>query len=267
MAENKRCFSCFNGQHSFRKCPQPRKCTKDGCRSTHNTLLHGAEKIFTRKSESGKAGNGEATTCSVTTAIQKKDEVTSCLPSISDVKGFLQITEVEVQTSEKSAKVLVLCDSACSHSWISSELADKLDVRGTPTKLTVHGINSNTIVDTQMVELKLTPVHSGVSCSSFTVKPYVRDQLTLGNDVIDVDDLKTRYPHLELIALRKYSYTDVKMILGEDVFHNIRPLEYFESDRPFTVGLGIEWTPSVDHGTIFDMLQSCYSERARLYTL
>ena len=58
-----------------------------------------------------------------------------------------------------------------------------------------------------MVELKLTPVHSGGSCSSFTVKPYVRDQLTIGKDVIVADDLKTRYPHLEPIALSKYSYT------------------------------------------------------------
>ena len=64
------CFSCFNWQHSFRNCPQPRKWTKDGCGSTHNTLLHGAEKIFPRKSESVKASNGEATTCSVTTATQ-----------------------------------------------------------------------------------------------------------------------------------------------------------------------------------------------------
>ena len=63
--------------------------------------------------------------------------------------------------------------------------------------LTVHGINSSKVVDTQKVELKLTPVPLGGSCSSFTVKPYVRDQLTIGNDVIDVDDWKTRYPHLE----------------------------------------------------------------------
>ena len=61
-------------------------------------------------------------------------------------------------------------------------------------ELTVHGINSDKVVDTQMLELKLTPVHSGGSCSSFTVKPYVQDQLTIGNDVIDVDELKTRYP-------------------------------------------------------------------------
>ena len=261
VAENKLCFSCFNGQHAFCNCPQPRKCTKDGCGSTHNTLLHGAEKIFPIKYESGKAGNGEATTCSVTTAIQKKDEVTSCLPSISDVKGSLQITEVEVQTSEKSAKVLVLCDSACSHSWISSELANKLDVRDTPTKLTVRGINSNKVVDTQMVELKLTPVHSGGSCSSFTVKPYVRDQLTIGNDVIDVDDLKSRYAHLEPIALRKYSYTDVKMILGQDVFHAIRPLEYFESDRrntPVAVRFSLGWVLSGPLPSITGLFSTCF---------
>ena len=129
----------------------------------------------------------------------------------------------------KSERELVLCDLVCSQSWISSELAQNLDVLGTPNKLTVHGINSNKVVDTQIVELNLTPVHSGGSCSFFTVKHYVRDQLTIENDASDVDDFKTRYPHLEPIALNNYSYTDVKMILGQDVFHAIRPLEYFES--------------------------------------
>ena len=132
------CFSCFKGQHSFRICPQPRKCTKDGSGSTHNTLLHGAEKSFPRKSDAEKESNGETTTFSVTTATKKKNEVTICLPSVSDVKGLLQITEVELQTSEESERVLVLCDSACSHSWIPSKLARKHDVRRTPTKLTVN---------------------------------------------------------------------------------------------------------------------------------
>ena len=30
----------------FRKCPKARKFTKPGCESTHNVLLHGAEKVF-----------------------------------------------------------------------------------------------------------------------------------------------------------------------------------------------------------------------------
>ena len=112
-----------------------------------------------------------------------------------------------------------------------------------------------------MVELKLTPVHSGGSCSSFTVKPYVRDQLTIGNDVIDVDELKTRYPHLEPIALSKYSYTDVKMILGQDVFHAIRPLEYFESDRrntPVAVRLPLGWVLSGPLPSTTGLFSTCF---------
>ena len=107
VAENKPCFSCFNGQHSFRNCPQPRKCTTDGCGSTHNTFLHGAERIFPRKPESGKDTNGETTSCSAATGNLMKNEVTSRLPSVSDVKGLLQKAEVELQTSEKSERVLV----------------------------------------------------------------------------------------------------------------------------------------------------------------
>ena len=45
-AESKLCFSCLNKGHSFRQCPQPRKCTKDDCISSHNTLLHGSERIY-----------------------------------------------------------------------------------------------------------------------------------------------------------------------------------------------------------------------------
>ena len=162
-------------------------------------------------------------------ANEQVDE-SSGLPSVTDVKGLLQITEVELHSNENSKKVLALCDSACSHSWISARLARKLKVHGVPTNLTVHGINSHQVVETQMVELKLTPVHSSGSCSPFAIKPYVRENFSVGTDTIDVVYLKTKYPHLEPISLNKYSYADVDMILGQDAFHFIRPLEYFESN-------------------------------------
>ena len=46
------------------------------------------------------------------------------------------------------------------------------------------------------------------------------------------------------------------------VFWN-RPKEYSNS-RPFTVGLGIEWSTTFDFGSVLDMLQGCYSKRNRL---
>ena len=49
VADNKLCFSCFRTNHSFRQCPQPRKCAKEGCESSHNTFFHSAERIFPKK--------------------------------------------------------------------------------------------------------------------------------------------------------------------------------------------------------------------------
>ena len=49
VAEAKLCFSCLRDKHLFRQCPSPRKCRKDGCNSSHNTLLHGAERVFPAK--------------------------------------------------------------------------------------------------------------------------------------------------------------------------------------------------------------------------
>ena len=183
------------------------------------------------------------------------------MPSVADVKGLIQVTEVELHANGKSEKVLALCDSACSHNWISANLATKLNVHGTPTKLTVHGINSNQVVDTQLVELKLTPVHSGGSCSSFVVKPYVREGLKVGTDTLDVELLKTKFPHLQPISLKTYSYSNVEMILGQDVFLSIRPLEYFDSDRknaPVAVRLPLGWLLSGPLPSSSGLYSTCF---------
>ena len=41
VAEQKLCFACLNGNHSFRQCSRAKKCPKPECDSTHNVLLHG----------------------------------------------------------------------------------------------------------------------------------------------------------------------------------------------------------------------------------
>ena len=247
VVDNKLCFSYSNTNLSFRQCPQPRKCTKEGCESTHNTFLHGADRICPNKNHVTKQRNPETSTCVGATKINNDWETCSGLPSVTDVNGLLQITEVELHSTTTSDKVLALCDSACSRSWISARLAKKLKVQGVPTKLTVDGINSRQVVNTEKVELKLTPVHSGGSCSPSTIKPYVRENLNVGTETIDAKRSTRKYPHLEPISMQNYSYADVDMILGQDVFHFIRPLEYFDSDRkktPVAVRIPLGWVLS-----------------------
>ena len=129
VAGNKLCFSCLKGNHSFRQCPQPRKCNKDGCNSSHNTLLHGAERVFQPRTTPKPSTNQATGSRSPKITVNKAGE-SSGVCSVSDVKGLRQITEVEVHTPTTSVKVLTLCDSACSHSWISEDLANKLNVKG-----------------------------------------------------------------------------------------------------------------------------------------
>ena len=227
-AEKKLCFPYLNDGHFFRQCPQPRKCTKEGCSSSHNTLLYGADRIIPQKSP----GGAKTTQSSKTMVNQNQTgNESSGMPSVTDFKGLLQIAEVQLDSMSSSVNVLALCDSACSRSWISRILAQKLGIKKVSSK---NGINFQQLVDQETVELKLTPVHSKGTCSCFPVAPYVRDDLKVGKDVIDVEKMKKISPHLEPIPLSKYSYLNVEMNLCQDVFHCIRPLEYFEAERPNT---------------------------------
>ena len=77
---------------------------------------------------------------------------------MSNVKSLLQVTELQLTSSSgKDTRALVLCHAACSNSWVSNDLANRLGFYGTALKLTVKGINTKEVVDTKLVELTVTP--------------------------------------------------------------------------------------------------------------
>ena len=100
-------------------------------------------------------------------------------------------------------------------------------MQDTVLQLTVHRINSHQTIDTKIVELKLTTVHSLSSCQAFVFKLFVRKDLKFGNSVVDVEPLQVQNPHLEPISLKRYSFGDLELILGQDIVHYFRPLDYF----------------------------------------
>ena len=179
----------------------------------------------------------------------------------------LQVTDVNWQSAFRTDNFIVLCDSARNHSWFSENWATKLNVQGTPFKLIIQGNNPKQTIHTQIVELKLETVHSGGTCPFFVVKPYVRKDINLGSEIIDVELLQVQYPHLAQILLKNYSYGDVKMSLGQDMLHSIIPLEHFETQRmntPIVVRLLLGWALSGPlSSTILDMLHGWYSKRNR----
>ena len=74
---------------------------------------------------------------------------TPTLSSVSNVKGLLQVTELQLTSSlGKDTTALVFCDTAYSNSRVSNDLANRLGLHGTALKLTVKGINTEEVVDT-----------------------------------------------------------------------------------------------------------------------
>ena len=233
VADNKLCFSCLRDKHTFRHCPQPRKCRAKGCNSSHNTLLHGADRVFLTKQStdsniiqpSGNTGQKEETTS------QQPSNKTTTMSSVTDVKGLLQVTELQLVNSfGVDTKALVLCDTACSNSGVACSVADRPGLHGKALKLTVKGINTEEVVDTRVVEVTVKP-REHQEFEPFTINLFVNESLNVGSDIINVQGLQETYPHLAVLDPTTYSHKDIEMILGQDVYHAIRPLEYFSADE------------------------------------
>ena len=101
MADNKLCFSCLQDKHTFHQCPQPRKGRAKGCNSSHNRLLRGADKVFPTKLSSNSNTNQPSgnTDQSKATTSQQTSNKTTTLSSVTDVKGLLQVTELQLVNS------------------------------------------------------------------------------------------------------------------------------------------------------------------------
>ena len=146
-------------------------------------------------------------------------------------------------SSGKDTPVLVLCDTACSNSWVSNDLANRLGLHGTALKLTVKGINTEKVVGVKLVELTVTS-RDNQAFEPFKVRPYVKEDLNVGAEVVNIKAIQGTNPDLAVPDTVLYCYGNIEMILGQDVYHASRPLEYFAADEkcsPFAVRLPIGW--------------------------
>ena len=250
VADNKLCISCLRDKHTFRQCPQPRKSRAKGCNSSHNTLLLGADSVFPAKKStnpnniqsSGNTGQSKATTS------QQPFNKTTTMSSVTDVKGLLQVTELQlVSSSALDTRALDLCDTACSYFWVAGSLVYRLGLHGKALKLTAKGNNTEEVVDTMIVENTMkTREHQDFE--PLTINPFVKESLKVSSDImINVQALQETYPHLAVLDPVTYIYKDIGMILGQDVYDAIRPLEYFsanEKRKPVALRLPIGWVLS-----------------------
>ena len=245
VPEQKLCFACLNGNHSFRQCSRAKKCPQPEFDSTYNVLLHGAERIFPRKENSNvsnKAGTNKS----------KENKNTSTHAAVSDVhdiesfKRLLPIATLGVSSDVTSLLTLVLCDSASTHSWVSSSLVNRLGLVGEPVNLSNNGFNSTTVVETQRVKFTVSSEPNNGDFV-FSLCAYVKDSIRIGSELINIADLQNKYPQLAPIKPIQYTLEDVEVIIGQDCYHAVRPIDFILGDdknSPCSFRLPIGWVLS-----------------------
>ena len=177
------------------------------------------------------------------------------------MKILLQVFEGDLEGhSQKCISALVLCDTAFSHSWVSTELAKRLHLRGTPFKLAVNGINTQETISTEVDQVTVTPIVKK-TCSPFELLPYVTEQLRVGSDSLARQHCSAKHPHLSVLPPKNYDYVKVEMILGLDANHAIHPLKYIETDSKSStvaVRLPLGWVLSGTMPATSDLFSTCF---------
>ena len=130
--------------------------------------------------------------------------------------------------------------------WVSSSLVNRLGLVGESVNLSISGFNSTHVAETQRVKFTISSEPNN-SDFVFSLCVYVKDNIRIGSELINIADLQNKYPQLAPIKPNQYTYEDVEVIIGQDYYHAIRSIEFILGDdknSPCSVCLPIGWVIS-----------------------
>ena len=229
----------MNGVQRASECGKDIQCTSTGCQNPrqHNTLLNGASRIFPlRQKKSSDSPNSPNNLSSATVSSGSKSTCSYAATYIDTRALYLSFwyTSPVVVDLRKSQLCLIL--GAFTLGYLT------LSLTGPSAKVAVSGNLSNQAVITERVEIVVPSLHADPPFS-FDLKPLTKS-LTLGKELIDIPELQKQHLHLAPIPPIVYNYSDVQLIIGQDAFYDIHPINAFNGDPmidPWAVQLPLGW--------------------------
>ena len=200
------CINCLKPGHMSKDC-KSRTCSVPSCGRRHNRLLHNdLPKKDTTKNVS------DATTAVATNITQ----------------GGLPVLRIKLTNRDLSLNVLAMCDSGYSISFVDKSLVSKLQLQGRKASLSVAGIHGSQDVKNEIVPIAVS-AHEKLRPLT-TVRLYVHEKLKLGDQIVELQELNDRYPHLRNLPDQSYNLNDVQVILGQDCYDIHHPFEFKKSE-------------------------------------
>ena len=123
-------------------------------------------------------------------------------------------------------------------------LVSLLRLKGKESVMSVAGILGLSDMKTEVVTANVGPSETETIRATLTFCSH--PNLNVGDKKYDFKTLKQEYDYLSSLPDIESSFKYVKVILGQDVYHLIRPLEYKSGERsqPWAVKTALRWTVS-----------------------
>ena len=142
-------------------------------------------------------------------------------------QGGLPVVRIKLTNRDLSLNVLAMCDSGSSISFVDKSVVSKLQLQGQKVSLSVAGIHGSQDVKTEIVPIAV----SGHEKSPLTtVQFYVHKKLKLGDQIVELQELKDRYSHLRNLPNQSYNLNDVQVILGPHCYDIHHPFKFKKSE-------------------------------------
>ena len=199
------CLSCLSSGHRIGQCKSNRLCGKNGCGKHHNRLLHSEEKPDSSKMESKGADGEQPNPVAI---------ANSC-------SGSLQIVALRLTHGNKSCDTLAICDTGSTLSLVDASLKKELQAHGTGLSLNIAGTNGTKQMQSEKVKLEIT-----TPTARETVLFHVHPSMFLGNMSYDYHSIKQKNKHLDVLPNAVFDLSKVKVVLGQDNYHLLYPVEY-----------------------------------------
>ena len=106
-------------------------------------------------------------------------------------------------------------------------LVDLLELKGKESVMSVHGIRGLSDTITEIVTIRIGPSETEIAGEE--LRFYSHPNLNVDDKNYDFTNMN--YAYLTDVTDIKFSEADAKVILGQDTYHVIRPLEKKSGDR------------------------------------
>ena len=209
-------------------CKSDRVCGVNGCIKNPSNLLHSdsPETEKDTKSDEAFSQNGAGDTSMLSTGSS----------------GFLQLIPISIGTEKQSVEKIALCDTGSTVSLMDKTLVNLLMLKGKEPVISVVGIHGLSDMKTETVTARIVPSETDTAGEELAFCSH--PNLNVGDKVYDFTKLNETYCHLYKLPYIKVSMADVKVLLGQNAYHLIRPFEYKSGDRnePWAVKTSLGWT-------------------------